>query len=100
MLSWVLLGLSPACRGPGSGRADGTASPIKDYIAQGNEFTVCVLLLTGYAVMAWQEERVQSAVLSLLLAMVFLINIVFVTGSRTALVTLPVLLLIIRLQEG
>ena len=67
---------------------------VKDYIAQSAEFTVCILLLLAIALRAWQEHRRLFAVGLVLLALVFLANILAVTTSRTALVVIPVLILV------
>jgi O-antigen ligase len=67
---------------------------VKDRITQGTEFTLCLIFLLELAFQAWQPGRRMVALAACVLAGVFFLNIVFVTVSRTSLVTVPVLLLI------
>ena len=67
--------------------------PVKDYIAQSGEFTFCAFLLAALALKRWPQQRLYSILLVLLIA-VFLINVLYVAHSRTALVIIPVLLLL------
>jgi hypothetical protein len=81
---------------------NGPGIPVKDYIAQSAEFTVCVFLLAGIALKAWQQQRHWLAIGLSLLALGFLANMLVVVSSRTALVVIPVLLLlfVFKNQEG
>jgi hypothetical protein len=67
--------------------------PVKDYIAQSGEFTFCAFLLAVLAWKCWPKQHRYSIGLVLLTA-VFLINVLYVAHSRTALVIIPVLLLL------
>jgi hypothetical protein len=67
---------------------------VKDRITQGTEFTLCVLFLLELALQAWRQGKRVAALAGYAVAGVFFLNIVFVTVSRTSLVTVPVLLLI------
>ncbi len=67
---------------------------VKDRITQGTEFTLCVLFLLELAWHTWRQGTRMIALAACVLAGVFFLNIVFVTVSRTSLVTVPVLLLI------
>ena len=67
---------------------------VKDRITQGTEFTLCVLFLLELASYAWRQGKRMMSLAACVLAGVFFLNIVFVTVSRTSLVTVPVLLLI------
>ena len=67
--------------------------PVKDYIAQSGEFTFCIFVLAAVALKAWQERR-RYALAAVLLALVFLANVLYAANSRTALVVIPVLLLL------
>ncbi len=78
----------PGLRGNG-----GPGVPVKDYIAQSGEFTVCIFVLAAVALNAWRAQRRWVALGLMLLAVAFLINMVNVVISRTALVVFPVLLL-------
>jgi O-antigen ligase len=68
--------------------------PVKDYIAQAQVFTLCALGLCEGAVLAWRKERPWLAAALLLLALAFLANVLYVAPSRTALVTIPILLML------
>ena len=67
---------------------------VKDRISQGSVFVICIFALLELAAIAWKEDRVRSAVLLALLAAVFLLNTIFVTVTRTSVVTIPILCLV------
>jgi hypothetical protein len=67
---------------------------VKDRITQGTEFALCLIFLLELARQAWRQGKRMVALAACVLAGVFFLNIVFVTVSRTSLVTVPVLLLI------
>ena len=67
---------------------------VKDRISQGSVFVICIFALAELAAIAWKEDRARSAVLLVLLATVFLLNIIFVTVTRTLVVTIPILCLV------
>lgn len=73
--------------------------PVKDYISQDSEFTICIFLLAPLALMAWQQRRRSAAVLLVLLILAFLANVFDVGQSRTALVVIPVLALILATKQ-
>lgn len=69
--------------------------PVKEYIAQGAEFTVCIFLLAPMALKAWRQRQNGFAIaLSIAIAM-FLVNVIYALPGRTALVVIPVLLLLL-----
>jgi len=90
--------LAPSMPWYWSGRS-GPGIPVKDYIAQSAEFTVCVFLLAGIALKAWQQQRHWLAIGLSLLALGFLANMLAVVSSRTALVVIPVLLLLFVFKQ-
>ncbi|MCC6779578.1 MAG: O-antigen ligase family protein [Hyphomicrobiales bacterium] len=73
------------------GQISGPGVPVKDYIAQSGFFVICIFGLLGFAAERWGTDR-PRAIAALLLALLFLANIVFVSTGRTALVTAVVLL--------
>jgi O-antigen ligase len=95
VVSWLLFSL-PGLRWRGNGTV---GVPVKDYIAQGSEFTVCIFLLAGTAVAAWHRQQRWSALAMSVLALAFLTNLLFVATSRTALVAIPLLLLLFALMQ-
>ena len=68
--------------------------PVKDYIAQAQIFTLCALGLCEGAVLTWRKRRRRLAAGLMLLALAFLANVLYVAPSRTALVTIPILLML------
>jgi len=68
--------------------------PVKDRIAQSAMFTICTFILVDIARAAWRRARRGAALACLLLALTFLANIFFIATSRTALVVIPLLLLL------
>jgi O-antigen ligase len=68
---------------------------VRDYIAQSSEFLVCIFALLGYAFESWRKGRVPYAAGAALLALLFLANILLVATGRTALVVMPLLLLVL-----
>lgn len=65
---------------------------VKNYIDQGQEFTLCAVALAYPIVTLLREKRVVPAVLLGVIAFSFFLNMAFVIVSRTALVTVPVML--------
>ena len=68
--------------------------PVKDYIAQSGEFIFCAFVLAKIALDAWRARRTELAIGLLLLAALFLFNILYISTSRTVLVVIPVLLVL------
>jgi len=68
--------------------------PFKDYIAQSGEFQICVFGLAYVAAEAWRARQFGSALAFVLLACAFLANIIYIGTGRTALVVMPVLLVL------
>jgi O-antigen ligase len=73
--------------------------PVRDRITQSGEFTVAIFALGALAAAAWRARRPWYAALLIALALGFLANIVYVVTSRTALVALPVLLVLFGLRQ-
>lgn len=68
--------------------------PVKNWITQGVEFTLCIFGATALAATMWRDRRPYLALGFLALALAFLLNLAFVASSRTSLISLPILLLI------
>ncbi len=94
-VSWTLFSLSEA---PWRGRWQASI-PVKDYIAQAAELTVGIFLLANIAVHKWRERQRALAFALAALALAFLANIFFIATSRTALVVLPVLLVLFACKQ-
>ena len=67
--------------------------PVRDYIAQSAEFFLCAFALLGIAAERWRAGLSVAAAGIALLAVLFLANVYVVATGRTALVVIPVLLL-------
>ena len=65
---------------------------VKNYIDQSQEFTLCAVALAYPVMMLLREKRYRPAVLLMALALSFLVNMAFVVVSRTALVTIPIMI--------
>jgi O-antigen ligase len=72
---------------------------VRNYIDQGQEFSLCAVALAYPAVTAWQEGRSRNALLLAALGLWLVVNLLFVITSRTALVTMPVMLLVFALMH-
>ena len=90
VMSWIVLidpGLSlkpPAERAPGIF--------VKNYIDQSQEFALCAVALAYPIVRLVQANRLWPAMLLVALSLLFLVNMSFVIVSRTAMVTIPVMI--------
>jgi O-antigen ligase len=69
--------------------------PVKDYIAQSGNFTLCAFALIDQALARWKDRRAAKALGLVLLAFLFLLNIFYVATSRTTLVVIPILLVLL-----
>lgn len=72
---------------------------VRNYIDQGQEFSLCAVALAYPIVMAWQERRTRKALLLAAVALWLVVNLLFVITSRTALVTMPVMLAVFALMH-
>jgi O-antigen ligase len=72
---------------------------VRNYIDQGQEFSLCAVALAYPAVTAWQEGRARKTLWLAALALWLVVNLLFVITSRTALVTMPILLAVFALMH-
>jgi O-antigen ligase len=86
--SWIVL-LDPAWKITATASA---GVPVKNYIDQSQEFTLCAVALALPALTFWRGGSVIAAAACLALILLFATNMVFVASSRTALLCIPVLL--------
>jgi O-antigen ligase len=70
---------------------------VKNYIDQSQEFTLCAVALAYPVLTFLRTNRIRLALLLAAVALSFLINMMFVVVSRTALVTLPIMLAVFAL---
>ena len=78
-----------------SGAAYGV--PVKDYIDQSQEFALCAVALAYPIVTLLRARRILLAALLIVLSLSFVVNMMFVIVSRTALVTMPIMLAVFAL---
>jgi O-antigen ligase len=96
MASWLLLA-TPGMPWPVYGRTLGV--PVKDYISQSAMFTICIFVIGQSAFDFWHRNRRGLALMLILLALIFFANVLYVATSRTALVIVPVLLVVFGLRS-
>lgn len=70
---------------------------VRNYIDQSQEFELCAIALIYPIVILFREGHARIAALLATLSLGFLVNMMFVVVSRTALVTLPVLVVVFAL---
>jgi O-antigen ligase len=70
---------------------------VKNYIDQSQEFTLCAVALAYPIVNLLRTKRMMLAGLLFAIAMSFVVNMGFVVVSRTALVTMPIMLAVFAL---
>jgi O-antigen ligase len=71
--------------------------PVKNYIDQSQEFAFCAVALAYPVVALLRTNRIWQAVLLAAISLSFVVNMIFVIVSRTALVTIPVMLAVFAL---
>jgi O-antigen ligase len=72
--------------------------PVKDYISQSGQFLICAFAILYLAVEFVNAKRRLAALAALVLALLFLADIVYVRSGRTAFVIFPVLVLLLGLR--
>jgi O-antigen ligase len=70
---------------------------VKNYIDQGQEFSLCAVALAHPVVTLVRDNKTRQALLLAALALGLVANMVFVVVSRTALVTMPIMLAVFAL---
>lgn len=66
--------------------------PVKNYIDQSQEFSLCAIALAYPTVTLFRARRFFAAAISAAIVLGFVANMTFVVVSRTALITLPIML--------
>ena len=88
VLSWIVL-LAPELKLAATA-SDGV--PVKNYIDQSQEFSICMVGVLPFVVAFWREGRHIAAAGCAVLALGFFLNMAFVVSARVALLYLPVML--------
>jgi O-antigen ligase len=90
VMSWIVaydpgLSLKP----PGSGDVRGVF--VKNYIDQSQEFALCAVALAYPVIILMRSNRMRQALALGAVSLGFVVNMAFVTVSRTAIVTMPIM---------
>ncbi|WGD48810.1 O-antigen ligase family protein [Bradyrhizobium sp. CB1650] len=88
VFSWIVL-LNPTWKITATASA---GVPVKNYIDQSQEFTLCTFALALPALRFWRARQVGATIACLALILLFVANMVFVASARTALFCIVVLL--------
>jgi O-antigen ligase len=94
-MSWVVAFHPDITLKPGLDASRGIF--VKNYIDQSQEFALCAVVLTYPIITLLSARRVLPALLLAAIALSFVVNMAFVVVSRTALVTMPVMLAVFAL---
>jgi O-antigen ligase len=77
----------------------GPGVPVKDYVSQSGVFTLCIFALFDVALDQWAARRRALAAVCVALALLFAAHMFYVTTSRTMLVVIPVLFVLLGLRR-
>jgi O-antigen ligase len=94
-MSWIVAFDPRLALKSGAGAEYGV--PVKNYIDQSQEFALCAVALAFPVVTLLRAKRILLALLLVAISLSFVVNMTFVTVSRTALVTMPILLAVFAL---
>ena len=95
LMSWAVLIDPSLSLKPPAERAPGIF--VKNYIDQSQEFALCAVALAYPIIRLVQANRLWPAMLLVALSLGFLVNMSFVIVSRTAMVTIPVMIAVFAL---
>ncbi|MDO9060469.1 MAG: O-antigen ligase family protein, partial [Bradyrhizobium sp.] len=90
-VSWIVA-FDPSLTLKRPGEPGGRGIFVKNYIAQSQEFTLCALALAFPIFSLLRTQRVWQALLLGAMSLGFIVNMAFVIISRTAMVTMPIML--------
>jgi O-antigen ligase len=71
--------------------------PVKNYIDQSQEFALCAVVLVYPVITLLRTGRKWPALALVVVALLFTVNMIFIAVSRTALVTIPIMLAVFGL---
>jgi O-antigen ligase len=72
---------------------------VKNYIDQSQEFALCAIVLAYPVITLLRDRKIWQALLLIAIAASFIANMAFVIVSRTALVTMPIMLAVFALMH-
>jgi O-antigen ligase len=73
--------------------------PVKNYIDQSQEFALCMVALAPFVATLYKQHRYAAAGACAALALGFFANMAFVVSARSALIYVPVLLVVFTLKH-
>lgn len=89
VMSWIVL-IDPSLSLKPNGAAD-RGIFVKNYIDQSQEFALCAVALAYPAIILMRSNRMRQALALGAVSLGFIVNMAFVTVSRTAIVTMPIM---------
>ncbi|NOJ41222.1 O-antigen ligase family protein [Bradyrhizobium australiense] len=97
-MSWIVA-IDPSLSLKAPDEPGGHGIFVKNYIAQSQEFVLCAVVLAFPIITLLRDGKVRQALLLTAVATNFILNMAFVVVSRTALVTLPVMLAVFAMAH-
>jgi O-antigen ligase len=74
--------------------------PVRNYIDQSQEFGACLVVLFSAALFCLQRKMWKQAILLSITSLGFAANLIFVVVSRTAIVCIPVMFIVVAWRHG
>ena len=96
LMSWIVA-FDPSLSLKAPGEPAGRGIFVKNYIAQSQEFALCAVALAYPIISLLRTNRTWPALVLGAIALGFVVNMVFVIVSRTAMVTIPIMLAVFAL---
>lgn len=97
MLMSFIVAVDPSLTLKSPGEAGGHGIFVKNYIDQSQEFALCAVALAYPIVSLLRARRMWSALALAAISLGFVVNMAFVIVSRTAMVTIPIMLAVFAL---
>jgi len=96
VMSWLVV-MDPSLTLKSASEPGGRGIFVKNYIAQSQEFALCAVALVYPVIRLLQTNRVWQALVLSAISLGFIVNMVFVIVSRTAMVTIPIMVAVFAL---
>lgn len=91
LVSWIVA-FDPSLSLKRPDQASGRGIFVKNYIAQSQEFALCAVALAYPIFKLLRTNRIWQAIVLGVISLGFIVNMVFVIVSRTAMVTMPIMI--------
>ena len=96
VMSWIVA-YDPSLSLKAPGEPGGRGIFVKNYIDQSQEFALCAVALAYPVIRLLQTNRLRQALVLVAISLGFIVNMAFVIVSRTAMVTIPIMLAVFAL---